>query len=130
MNVNIVGVAVLCVLVTLICLMLRSVRPELAAAAAVTASVILTLYLLTCASPITALISSLMAQTAVPSEFIRAVLKALGVCLITGFASESCTDAGQSALAAKVELAGRIAIVILCIPMLKEIISLIRSLLP
>lgn len=130
MSVNIVAVAVISVVTALLCLLLKSVKPELALATAVTASVVLLLYLLTCFSPITTLISSLMVKTSVPTDFVRAIFRALGICLITSFASESCTDAGQTALAAKVELAGKLAVVIVCIPMLTEVIALIAKILP
>ncbi|MBQ3140575.1 MAG: hypothetical protein IJC25_01270 [Clostridia bacterium] len=130
MSVNVVAVAVLSIAVTLLCLLLKNVRPELAMATAVTASVILLLYLLTCLSPVTALITALTAKTDLPAAFIKDVFRALGICTVTAFAAESCADAGQNALAAKVELAGRIAVIAVCVPMLTEIVSLIRTVLP
>ena len=130
MSINIVAVAVLSIVVTLFCLLLKVTRPELALATAVTASVILMLYLLTKLSPVTALITQLTAGNQLSAAFIKDIFRALGICTITSFAAESCTDAGQSALAAKVELAGKLAVVTVCIPMLTEIVSLVREILP
>ena len=49
------------------------------------------------------------------SYFFVAV-KALGISYLTGFIADTCRDFGQSALAAKAELAGKCAIFILCVP--------------
>ena len=63
--------------------------------------------------------------TFLKSEFLKAggagsyfavALKALGISYITGFVADTCRDFGQSALAAKAELAGKCAIFILCVP--------------
>ena len=35
------------------------------------------------------------------------LFKTLGICFLAQFAADSCRDAGESALASKVELAGR-----------------------
>ena len=53
----------------------------------------------------------------------KAVLKALGLCYITNFASDTCRDFGQTSLASKVELAGKISIVILTLPLINSILS-------
>ena len=93
-------------------------------------TIALLLSLLTCLSRVTALITALTARTDLPAAFIKDVFRALGICTVTAFAAESCADAGQNALAAKVELAGRIAVIAVCVPMLTEIVSLIRTVLP
>lgn len=50
-------------------------------------------------------------------------LKALGICVITGFIADVCRDAGQTALANKAELAGRCAVFILSLPLLSSLLD-------
>lgn len=57
------------------------------------------------------------------SSFFVVALKALGICIITGFISDSCREAGQISLASKAELAGRCAIFILSVPMLLSLLD-------
>jgi stage III sporulation protein AD len=51
------------------------------------------------------------------------LFKTLGLCFLAQFAADSCRDAGENALASKVELAGKLAIVILALPLFEKITS-------
>ena len=50
------------------------------------------------------------------------LLKTLGICLLTQTAGDLCRDAGEASLAGKVELAGKTAILLLCLPMFRELL--------
>ncbi len=54
--------------------------------------------------------------------------KSLGICHLTQIASETCKDCGFNSIASKVELAGKIAIVLLTLPMLESLIKTIEKL--
>lgn len=62
-------------------------------------------------------------------EYIDAVIKIIGVSCISRFGTEICRDAGQNAIAANLELAGKIIIVILSLPLLISVINLILGVL-
>ncbi len=51
------------------------------------------------------------------------LFKTLGICFLTQFAADSCKDAGESALASKVELAGKITVIALALPLFQSIAS-------
>ena len=51
------------------------------------------------------------------------MLRALGVALLTRICTDVCKDTGQSAVAGGVELAGKLVILMLCLPMIREIIG-------
>ncbi|MEG1027568.1 MAG: SpoIIIAC/SpoIIIAD family protein, partial [Oscillospiraceae bacterium] len=61
-------------------------------------------------------IKSLANKSYINQEYIQIMLKALGVCYVTELASDSCKEAGQVSIASKVELCGKVFIVILSIP--------------
>ena len=60
--------------------------------------------------------------------YLLLVFKALGVCLLTQFSADACLDAGEKALASRVEFAGRIAVVLLALPLFEEIAEAVLSL--
>lgn len=62
------------------------------------------------------------------TSYINICLKALGIGYITEFIADSCRDFGQSSVAAKAELLGKCAVLLLCIPVLKQILELLNSL--
>ncbi len=63
-------------------------------------------------------------------EHIGVILKIIGISYICEFSSQICIDAGESAIASKIELAGKILIMFISIPIITRLLSLITSLMP
>lgn len=55
--------------------------------------------------------------------YFKIALKVLGICYLSQTGSDICRDCGESALAAQVELIGRIATVSVALPVIKELIK-------
>ncbi|HNX14691.1 MAG TPA: SpoIIIAC/SpoIIIAD family protein [Oscillospiraceae bacterium] len=129
MSIDIITVALLGMATAVICVILKQYKPEFSAALAIGFSVILLLYLLSKINPIVKALETLATQSGIPTEFFSAVTKALGISILVGLSCDSCTDAGQNSLASNIELAGKIAIVLLCIPLIGEIVEVVKKLL-
>ena len=56
-------------------------------------------------------------------------MRTFAVCYITQMASDSCADAGEKSIAAKIELAGKFAIVLLALPVFDRLMEVIKQLL-
>jgi len=56
-------------------------------------------------------------------EYVRVVLKALGICFVTQLAADICRDSGQQTIASVMETAGRGAMLILVLPMMSSVLS-------
>lgn len=61
--------------------------------------------------------------------FFPVILKVLAVAYITDFTAQLCKDAGEASIGTKVELAGKIVIFYLAMPILTAILELIEILL-
>lgn len=61
-------------------------------------------------------------------KYSELLLKCLAICYITQLASESCRDAGEGSIAAKIDLAGKCAILLLSIPLFNELVDIIKGL--
>lgn len=57
------------------------------------------------------------------------LLKAVGIGYICQFTSDICADAGEHAIASKVELSGRIAILAMTVPVINSLISMVGQML-
>ena len=57
-------------------------------------------------------------------SYLGTLTKALGITLAVQFSAELCRDAGESAIASKLELVGKAEIILLCLPLLRELIGL------
>ena len=62
-------------------------------------------------------------RTEMEAEWFVLLLKSLGMCYITQFSCDCCKDAGETALAGRIELAGKIAIIFMCLPLFKNIVT-------
>lgn len=70
----------------------------------------------------------LLSTAALPEEYGAILFKALGICLLTQLAADACKDAGESALASKAELAGKLMLLMLALPLFEKIAQLAASL--
>lgn len=66
----------------------------------------------------------------VDSSLIANALKITGVAYIGEFGVQSCKDAGENAIASKVELGTKVLILAMCVPMIVDIITLFAEILP
>jgi len=57
------------------------------------------------------------------------VLKTVGIGILTRLASDICKDAGQSAIASTVELAGTVAALYIALPLMQTVFQMIGGLL-
>lgn len=63
------------------------------------------------------------------SVYVATMLKGLGVAFISEICAGICRDFGKSTLADGVELAGKLEIILLCVPMITEIVGTASELL-
>lgn len=97
--------------------------PEYAMVLSAVSSAAMLIAILAAASGIIEELDGIFQKSNLDNSVFKAVLKALGLCYITNFASDTCRDFGQTSLASKVELAGKISIVILTLPLINSILS-------
>lgn len=73
-------------------------------------------------------IKTMLETYGVPSELLTVLIKLTGIVYLVQFAADACRDANETAIAGRVELAGRIMIVSLCIPCIKQAMDMIARL--
>ena len=104
---------------------LRTQRPELAVCLSLLAGVLVMGMLLRQVSPLVAALRRMTALGRVGENHLGVVLRGAGICLVTQLAADTCRDAGDSALAGKAELTGRMLLLLLAVPLYEEILSLV-----
>lgn len=107
---------------------LRSMRTEYAVLLSLGAGVILLFWMIDSLSPILEQLGTLIESTRLAPEYGGILIKALGISYITQLASDACKDAGEGAIGAKLELCGRVSIILLSLPMFAELLSIAGTL--
>lgn len=113
----------LCLMGVLLLLFLRQSKPDFAPL------VTLTLCVMLGGVGIAALLPAVDFMQELPlnestAQSLTVMLKSLGLAFVTQTTAEFCRDAGECAVASKVELIGRAEILLLCLPMLRELMSI------
>lgn len=62
--------------------------------------------------------------------YLSVLLKIIAVSYVAEFAASLCRDAGESALAAKVELAAKVVVLLLAVPIVVNILDSVVNILP
>lgn len=123
------SVAGVAVTAAALAVLLRQHRQEYALLLGLGAGVILFLYAVLKAMPAFNELSKLLSNAGVSSEYAVILIKSLGICFVTQLASDACKDAGETAIASKVELAGKVAILLIALPLFEEVAKLAVGLL-
>lgn len=126
---NITGICIIAVVTAIIAIALKQTTPQISLALSLVTGVIILISIASYLPLFTEKIDLLMTQTGVNPEYATILLKSVGICFICQFSSDICKDSGQSALAGKVELAGKILILISALPLMEEILETANSLL-
>lgn len=120
---EITALIVLCIITALLALSLRGQRPEFAMLLSLGCGVFVLLNLLGQMKGILSGLEKVMAGLSGQSDLTGIILKALGICIVAELGSQCCRDAGEAAIAAKVELAAKTALVLMCMPVFTQLLE-------
>ena len=112
----------------MLAVVLRGSRPELAMCLALATGALAVLMLMRHVAPVLSAINGMVQSSTIPSEYIKIVLKASGICLITQLTADTCRDAGETALAGKAAFAGRMALLLISLPLFEDMLRLVTAL--
>lgn len=108
--------------------LLRQYKPEYAMMVSLAAVTFLFFWILGEILPALNTLRGMMERTAFSSSALKILMKCLGVCYLCEIAGQVCREAGQTAIASKVELAGKAAVLLLCLPMFEELLQIALTL--
>ena len=114
---SVVAVVAISLIAGAVFITVKQWKPELALPLGIACGCIILGALLAPLSGIIGEIKSIMEKSGIASEYIKIMLKALGISYLVSFATEACDDFGLSSLSSKVELCGKIAIAVLTLPL-------------
>ncbi|KUG05024.1 stage iii sporulation protein ad [hydrocarbon metagenome] len=124
---QIVGLALV---TTIMLLILRQEKPVMAVLLSIVFSIIIFTFLMGKMTSILSVMSELTRRAGINYFFLSTLLKILGVAYLAEFAAAICQDAGEQAVAKKVEFAAKIIIAVLALPIMIAILESLMELMP
>ncbi|TLS36368.1 stage III sporulation protein AD [Pseudalkalibacillus caeni] len=115
---------------TFLVLILKEQKPIFAFSLTIFVGAVIFLFLIDQISAIIRMLEDLASKAHIELVYVETVLKIIGIAYIAEFGAQIVRDAGQGSIAAKIELAGKLLIMTMAIPILKLIIETVLQLLP
>ncbi len=119
-----IGVAVTAAVAALV---LRQTQPAYATALTVAVGVLLLVLTLQGASPLLERVERLFDQSALGAAYSAVLFKAFGIGILSQTAADVCRDAGETALAGKVEFGGKVLLLLCGLPLIEHATALLDS---
>ena len=117
-------------IVTISVLILKPTKPDIALIVGVAGSVCVFFYIIDLLEQVFGLFEYIMEITNLDSKLFALLIKIVGVGYITEFSANLCQDSGNSAMASKLLLTGKLVIFVMSIPIITSLIELIVSIMP
>ncbi|XRL85758.1 stage III sporulation protein AD [Bacillus subtilis] len=130
MQIDIVQIVGLGLIATFLSLIVKEQKPTFAFLIVVFAGCAIFLYLVDQIYDIIRMIEKIAINANVNMVYVETILKIIGIAYIAEFGAQLTKDAGQRAIASKIELAGKILILVMAVPILTVIIETILGLIP
>lgn len=109
---------------------IKQQKPPLAMLLSICVGVIIFLLVLSKVGAIVEVLSQLAGQANISSVYLGTLLKIIGIAYIADFIAQICRDADQGALAVKVELAAKVLVLVLAVPIVVAVLQALLRLIP
>ncbi|TRZ37625.1 stage III sporulation protein AD [Niallia circulans] len=124
---QIVGIALIS---TFLALIIKEQKPNIAFLLVVFVGCVIFLFLVDQIASIIEMVESIALNAKVNTVYVETILKIIGIAYIAEFAVQITKDAGQGAIASKIELAGKILILAMAVPILTVLVETIINMIP
>ncbi|TDQ41653.1 stage III sporulation protein AD [Aureibacillus halotolerans] len=127
---DIVQLVGLGIVVALLVLVIKEKSPLFALMLGIFASVYIFFSLISQMQAVLLMLEKLALNAHVKPIYLSTILKIVGIAYIAEFGAQIVRDAGQAALASKIELGGKVMILLMAVPILTVIIETVLAMLP
>ena len=125
--IKIIGIGLISLIIIII---LKQYRPEYTIYISIISGILIIMLSMDKLTGIINILTTLSNKTGLNSEYLGILLKITGIAILTEFAVSICNDAGESAIATKIDLGGKIIIISISIPIIVALLELIVKILP
>lgn len=125
--IKIIGIGLTALVIIIV---VRQYKPEFTLYISLLAGALILLFIMQKLEGIIDLLTTLSNKTAINNEFLTLLIKITGIAFLTEFAVSLCKDSGESAIANKVDMGGKVIIVSMSIPIISSLLQTVVEVLP
>ncbi|MDE6724449.1 MAG: stage III sporulation protein AC/AD protein family [Ruminiclostridium sp.] len=125
---NIIIIVSFGIISAVLSLVLKQYKPEYSMFISLASGILIFVSVIAAIEPIIGYISELTENAGLSGIYAEILLKSLAVCYLTQLACDCCKDAGETAIAGKLQIAGKIAVLLIALPIFKSITEIVTGL--
>ena len=126
---EILKISAFALIATIVIVLIKQEKKEIGVTISIFAAVLIAVYGIVKLEDIVNLIFDLSKNAGVNAKYLEIILKVVGIAYIIELTKDVCVDSGETALAGKVEMAGKIMIVSSTLPIISGVVEVINKLL-
>lgn len=124
---QIVGIGII---TAILAVTIRQNKPEMAVALSIAVGIILFLMVLGKIGSVIDVLRELSNRANLSTVYLATILKIVAIAYIADFGSQICRDAGEGALAVKIEFAAKVLVLVLAVPIVAAVLQALLKLVP
>jgi len=118
------------VLSAVLAITIKKQSPEIALIITIAASVLIFMMVMPMLMQAVGVFTNIGALLDGGFQYVSLALRVIGVAYMAELGASVCTDAGESAIAAKIDLGGRVIIMVMAMPVIVDILNVVSVLMP
>lgn len=126
---EIIQVLLIGIISTILAITIKKTTPDIGMIVSIAACILIFLMIMPWLNSIIEIIKYIEKQISINSDYIGIVIKIIGIAYISEFGFQICSDAGENAIGHKIDLAGRILIMVVSMPIFISLVNMIFSIL-
>lgn len=125
---NIIIIVSVALIAAVLSIVLKQYKPEYSLFISIAAGILIFISVVSVIEPILLYINELTDKAGLEGIYGEVLIKSLAICYITQLSCDCCKDAGETAIAGKLQMAGKIAILLSAMPMFKNLTDIVTEL--
>ncbi|MCD7785209.1 MAG: stage III sporulation AC/AD family protein [Oscillospiraceae bacterium] len=126
---DILAIAALCIVTAIIAKTIQPTNQDIAIVITIAGVAAVAFSIIGTISDVLYEVQNLAGISDISGSYISIVFRVLGICYVCEISSSCCRDCGESSLASIIDIAGRVAVSVICLPLIKTFIQTVESIL-
>ena len=127
---EIIQIVAISIIAVILAVVLRQYRPELALQISVVTGLLIFFVVIFKMASVLDALRTFTGRMNIDTVYISTVFRIVAIAYIAEFGAQVCKDAGENSIASKIELAGKVIILVLAVPILIALMELIIEIIP
>ena len=108
-------------------IVVKEQRKDVAILLSILAGIFILMFAISKITPVISLLNNLAEKSGMNIEFFKVILKVTGIAYLVEIAKSICEDSNENALSQKLEIAGKVVIIAISIPIITSLLNLLSD---